>query len=43
MPYRFVTPEDEQEFPLRMLFERQGNGLYAEACEATDFRGLLPH
>ena len=41
MTYRFVTPEDKQEFPLRMLFERRGDDLYGEACEATDFRGLL--
>ena len=39
--YRRITPADEQELPLRMLFQPLGDGSFHRACEADGFRGLV--
>jgi hypothetical protein len=39
--YRRITPEDEQQLPLRMLFQPTGTGLFHRAAEADTFGGLI--
>lgn len=39
--YRRITPNDEQELPLRMLFQPTGDGLFLRAAEADSFTGLV--
>jgi len=41
MAYRHVNPTDQQELPLRMLFQPAGDGLFLRACEADSFRALV--
>jgi len=39
--YRRITPKDEKQLPLRMLFQRTGDGLFLRGAEADSFRGLV--
>jgi len=39
--YRRITPKDEKQLPLRMLFQPTGDGLFLRAAEADSFRGLV--
>ena len=39
--YRLVSPEAEQELPLRMLFQPTGAGTFHRACEADSPRALV--
>lgn len=39
--YRRINPTSRQELPMRMLFQRLGNGTFHRACEADSFRGLV--
>ncbi len=39
--YRRITPKDEKQLPLRMLFQPTGDGLFLRGAEADSFRGLV--
>lgn len=39
--YRRITPSDEQQLPMRMLFQPAGDGLFHRAAEADSFAGLV--
>ncbi|HUY58762.1 MAG TPA: hypothetical protein VMV16_03550 [Solirubrobacteraceae bacterium] len=39
--YRRITPTDEQQLSLRMLFQPTGEGLFLRAAEADSFAGLV--
>ena len=39
--YRRITPKDEKQLPLRMLFKPTGDGLFLSGAEADSFRGLV--
>ena len=39
--YRRITPKDEKQLPLRMLFQPTGDGLFLHGAEADSFRGLV--
>lgn len=39
--YRRITPNDERQLPLRMLFQPSGAGLFLRAAEADSFPGLV--
>ena len=41
MAHRHVNPTDQQELPLRMLYQPAGGGSFLRACEADSFRGLV--
>jgi len=36
-----IRPEDDRQYPLRMLFGPVGVDLFEHACEADGFRGLV--
>ena len=39
--YRRITPKDQKQLPLRMLFQPSGDGLFLRGAEADSFRGLV--
>jgi hypothetical protein len=39
--YRRITPKDEKQLPLRMLFQPTGDGLFLRGAEADSLRGLV--
>ena len=39
--YRRINPTSQQQLPMRMLFQPQGNGAFLRACEADSFRALV--
>jgi hypothetical protein len=39
--YRRITPKDEKQLPLRMLFQPTDDGLFLRGAEADSFRGLV--
>ena len=39
--YRSINAQSGQELPLRMLFQRAGDGVFYRACEADGYGGLV--
>jgi hypothetical protein len=39
--YRLIHPGDQQELPLRMLYQPTADAGFLRACEADGFRGLV--
>ena len=39
--YRFIHPGSERQLPMRMLYQRAGDGTFLRACEADSWRSLV--